>query len=388
MAAVAGSLREKLFGEYEMPNRDGRDYVETLEAAWQDYLAPREPGAPTVVSLFAGCGGSSLGYSMAGYRELLAVEWDANAVETFKLNFPGVPVWHGDIHKLSVDGCLEAAGLEPGELDVLDGSPPCQGFSTAGKRKMGDERNRLYLEYVRLLRGLRPKVLVMENVSGLVKGKMKLVFAEITRELKASGYRVSCRLMNAMYFGVPQSRQRLIWIGVREDLAVEPSHPGAEGRPPTVEEAWKDCPTEPAPRLSPKLTSVIGTIPVWGDGGDSVGAFFSTKRLAWDRPSRTLPKGNVGTRACHVHPDGDRAITEAEAKRIGSFPDGFRFVGGYRKSLARIGNSVPPLFMRSIAMHVRDLLSEADGHADQAGAGGGPPPDVGAPDPQGEPAHA
>ena len=94
-------------------------------------------------------------------------------------------------------------GLEPGELDVLDGSPPCQGFSTAGRRNMEDGRNQLFKEYVRLLRGLRPKVLVMENVSGMVKGKMKLIFAEIMRELKASGYTVSARLMNAMYYGVP-----------------------------------------------------------------------------------------------------------------------------------------------------------------------------------------
>ncbi len=194
------------------------DYPAHLEACWREHLAPREENAPTVVSLFAGCGGSSLGYSMAGFRELLAVEWDGHAVETFKLNFPGVPVWQGDIAELSVEECLRLTGLKPGELDVLDGSPPCQGFSTAGKRKMDDGRNQLFQEYVRLLRGLQPKVLVMENVSGMVKGKMKLIFVEILKELKASGYKVSARLMNAMYFGVPQSRERMIFIGVREDL--------------------------------------------------------------------------------------------------------------------------------------------------------------------------
>ena len=163
------------------------DYPAHLEAMWQRHLAPREPNAPTVISTFAGAGGSSLGYSMAGFRELLAVEWDDNAVETFKLNFPGVPVYHGDIAKLSVDECLSMAGIEPGQLDILDGSPPCQGFSTAGKRIMDDPRNQLFREFVRLLRGLRPKVFVMENVSGMVKGKMKLVFVEILKELKASG---------------------------------------------------------------------------------------------------------------------------------------------------------------------------------------------------------
>lgn len=187
------------------------DYPAHLETAWQEHLAPKSDDAPTVISIFAGCGGSSLGYSMAGLRELLAVEWDDNAVQTFRLNFPDVPVYHGDIAKLSVEECLRRTGLEPGQLDVFDGSPPCQGFSTAGKREMNDDRNQLFREYVRLLRGLQPKVFVMENVSGMVKGKMKLIFAEIMQELKASGYKVSCRLLNAMYFGVPQSRQRLIF---------------------------------------------------------------------------------------------------------------------------------------------------------------------------------
>lgn len=160
---------------------------------------------------------------MAGFRELLAVEWDDNAVQTFKLNFPDVPVYHGDISKLSVEEALRLSGLKVGELDVLDGSPPCQGFSTAGKREFGDSRNQLFREYVRLLRGLRPKVCVMENVSGMVKGKMKLIFAEVLRELKASGYRVKARLLNAMYFGVPQSRERMIFVGVRGDLTVKTS---------------------------------------------------------------------------------------------------------------------------------------------------------------------
>ena len=206
-------------------------YLEALDSAWRDHLAPRAEDAPTVISLFAGCGGSSLGYSMAGYRELLAVEWDANAVETFRLNFPDVPVYHGDIATLDVERCLSLAGIAPGELDVLDGSPPCQGFSTAGKREMSDDRNQLFHEFTRLLAGLRPRAFVMENVSGMVKGKMRLIFVEILRELKSCGYRVSARLLNAMYFGVPQSRQRLIFIGVREDLERSRAIQGPARRP-------------------------------------------------------------------------------------------------------------------------------------------------------------
>jgi DNA (cytosine-5)-methyltransferase 1 len=337
------------------------DYPAILEQAWQQHLEPKVSDAPTVISTFAGGGGSSLGYSMAGYRELLAVEWDNNAVETFKLNFPDVPVYHGDIAKLSVEECIELARLSgPGELDLLDGSPPCQGFSTAGKRILTDSRNQLFREYVRLLRGLKPKVFVMENVSGMVKGKMKLVFAEIMRELKASGYKVSARLMNAKYFYVPQSRERMIFIGVREDLGVEPGHPGAESGIITIREAWENVEIQSEPYLSPKLKGIISKIPIWGDGGDVCGQFFSTKRFAWNKPARTLLKGNIGSRACFVHPNGERAITEAEAKRCQSFPDLYTCLGGYKKSMEYIGNSVSPLFMRSIAQFIRYHILEYD----------------------------
>jgi len=179
-------------------------------------LAGKE--SPTVISTFAGCGGSSLGYHWAGFRELLAVEWDDHAVATFQENFPGVPVYHGDIGQLSVDDCLALAGIARGELDVFDGSPPCQGFSQAGKRNLEDPRNQLFAEFVRLLTGLQPRVFVMENVAGLVRGHMKQVFLEIMDCLRGAGYHVEAQLMNAKYFEVPQCRKRVIFVGVREDI--------------------------------------------------------------------------------------------------------------------------------------------------------------------------
>lgn len=342
-------------------------YSETLNAAWQAHLAPRAADAPTIVSTFAGCGGSSLGYGMAGYRELLAVEWDQNAVDTFRLNFPDVPVYHGDIAALSVEDCLGRAGIAPGELDVLDGSPPCQGFSTAGKRVIVDPRNQLFREYVRLLRGLRPRVFVMENVSGMVKGKMKLVFVEILRELKASGYRVSARLMNAMYFGVPQSRQRMIFVGVRDDLDALPSHPQARSRATDVGSALID------------VQNVIFGAAVTGMCGnrlrrcrpgqkfsDFTGSQFNWQRLAWNQPCPTIPKSASLANYCtYFHPEEDRGLTLEELKRLSGFPDSFQFAGAFVDGHNRIGNSVPPLFMRAIAEHIRDeiltprLLQEA-----------------------------
>jgi len=339
------------------------DYSAHLEACWREHLAERREDAPTVISTFAGAGGSSLGYSMAGFRELLAVEWDDNAVTTFKTNFPDVPVDHGDIAKLSIDKVFEMTGLKSGELDVFDGSPPCQGFSTAGKRIIDDPRNQLFREYVRLLRGLRPKVFVMENVSGMVKGKMKLLFVEILKELKASGYRVSARLLNAMYFGVPQSRERMIFIGVRDDLGIEPNHPKAEASKIVFKDAvlgldeFCDKPVgDIVSRYAPHHPSGKWDtdIDIYKKiKGNTAGAM----RLKWaqfDRVLGTIPKSEISLTGI-IHPSKKRYLNISELKRCGSFPDSFNMIDR-KNAIMRIGNSVPPLFMRSIATHIRQNI--------------------------------
>jgi DNA (cytosine-5)-methyltransferase 1 len=365
MKAIAAQICHELWnGEPLSRYPKTMTYPEILEAAWQDHLAPRDPDAPTVISTFAGGGGSSLGYSMAGYRELLAVEWDDNAVETFKLNFPDVPVYHGDITKLSVEECMKLAGLSgPGELDCLDGSPPCQGFSTAGKRILNDPRNQLFREYVRLLRGLKPKVFVMENVPGLVKGKMKLVFAEIMRELKASGYQVRCKKLNAMYFYVPQSRERLIFIGVRNDLGVGASHPGAESRPVTVGEALEGIESldGPLPARNTKLSECCNNM----QQGTTASQFyrknwgFNLHRLSWDKVAPTFTRGEG---ACGlIHPILPRKCVKQEYQAVMSFPRQVTFFGKEDQARERISNSVPPLLMRSIAEHIKiNILTIAE----------------------------
>ena len=325
-----------------------RSYVDILNAAWEQHLAPRAINAPTVISTFAGCGGSSLGYSMAGFRELLAVEWDQNAVDTFHLNFPEVPVYHGDIAKLSVGECLNMTRLKPGELDVFDGSPPCQGFSTVGNRQLEDPRNGLFREYVRLLRGLMPRVFVMENVSGMVKGKMKLVFAEIMRELKASGYRVSARLLDAMYFGVPQTRERMIFIGVRDDLAIAPSHPMAQLHPIAASEVF---------------AAILRGCEGWGPTDPVVIALrnddFANKWRSASKPCCTIVRSRAPI--ARFKNGSERELTADECAMFASFSPGFAWIGTQAQRVQRIGNSVPPLFMRAIAEHIRmELLPICD----------------------------
>lgn len=334
------------------------DYPAHLESMWQKAIAPRVPNAPIVISTFAGGGGSSTGYMMAGYRELLAVEWDDNAVQTLRLNYPHLDIYHGDIAKLSVEEVLRRTGLQPGELDVFDGSPPCQGFSTAGKRDFDDDRNQLFREYVRLLRGLRPKVFVMENVSGMVKGKMKLIFAEILRELKASGYKVSARLLNAMYFHVPQSRERMIFIGVREDLGIEPSHPKAESKEISVLTATSGLILDETERQylldagkKHKAYEIWDYIPQ-----GATGRFGDHYKMHPNKAARSLLKSasNVCARSA-MHWSEKRRMTTAEYKRCASFPDGYLFTA-WADAVNRIGNSVPPLFMEAIARHIRTQI--------------------------------
>lgn len=189
-----------------------------------------------VISTFSGCGGSSLGYKMAGFKVLWANEFIPAAQETYRANHPGTILDTRDIRKVEAQDILDVIGMQPGELDVFDGSPPCASFSTAGKREAGwgkvkaysDTKQRtddLFFEYVRLIEGVKPKVFVAENVSGLVKGTAKGYFLEILAALKGAGYKVTAKLLDAQWLGVPQMRQRIIFIGVRNDLKAVPAHP-------------------------------------------------------------------------------------------------------------------------------------------------------------------
>lgn len=317
-----------------------------------------------VVSLFSGCGGSSLGYTQAGCKVLLAVEYDSHAAEMYRLNFPNTKLYHGDIAELTGENTCQLAGVLPGELDILDASPPCQGFSTAGKRIFHDTRNQLFREYVRLLKHLQPKVTVMENVAGLVQGKMRLIFAECLRELKSCGYRVRARLFNTSSFGVPQARKRLIVIGVRNDLNIEPSFPKPQGPIVSIMEAIKGADVSGVPTLSKQYAEVYHRIPFGGNVSDvwKTGTHFSDCiKPHPNKPCCTLPKMQTGKGFATIcHPFEPRALSIGEAKRIQTFPDDFILTGKYSDQWARIGNSVPPLFMRQIAGHIRQYILEKE----------------------------
>lgn len=317
----------------------------------------------TYLSTFAGCGGSSLGYKWAGGKGVAAVEFDANAAATYRANFD-TPVLERDIASVTAEEILALTGLQVGELDILDGSPPCQGFSTAGSRVMTDPRNSLFKEYVRLVEGLQPKVFVMENVSGMVKGKMKFVFRDIMLALKDTGYNVKCKLLNAMYYEVPQSRERLIWIGVRGDLNKEPSFPAPVGKPITVRKALKGYENEHGTPPGGTLLQIISIMPQGAKNGSGIYShkivgkkqFFGVNRLHWDKVSPTIIK----TYQRMFHPDFNAPLSTNQAKLLASFPIEYKFNGSESDAWQRIGNCVPPRFMYHIANHIKNtILKEA-----------------------------
>lgn len=309
---------------------------------------------PTVISTFAGCGGSSLGYKWAGYEELLAIDFEKNAVETFKLNFPGVSIWQRDIATVTGREILQFCGLKKGELGILDGSPPCQGFSTSGKRQINDPRNDLFKEFSRLVTELEPQVFVMENVSGMFKGKMRGRFIEVIKTLKSLNYDVSCSRLNAKYFGVPQSRERLIFIGIRKDLGVEPEFPVSWPVVTTVGQALEGLQiTEP--RELPSRVIILRALLRCKEGETAAkhnhGMFFNWQRIAWNEVCPTITKT-----PCLFHWNENRFLTIQELKRLSSFPDDFQFIGSHRQQWARIGNAVMPKFMEAIANRIKETV--------------------------------
>lgn len=320
---------------------------------------------PTVISTFAGCGGSSLGYKWAGFKELLAIDFDKNAHETFKLNFPEVKAWHRDICTVSADEIFNACDIKKGDLDVFDGSPPCQGFSTTGKRIISDDRNNLFLEYLRLINDLNPKVFLMENVTGQIKGNFKGFFKEIINQLRATGYQVKCMLMNSMWYGVPQSRERLIYIGTREDMP-EPSFPQpTTTKPITVRQALDGLPPQKEDRpMKSWLKQACTEIKQSHNNEDvkriflkykgTTSSAFSTSRIKFDKPCYTILKSEI---ACSgfIHPVEHRYLTIDELKRLSSFPDDFKFIDR-SSAVNRIGNAVMPKFMQAIAEHIKNNI--------------------------------
>ncbi len=312
----------------------------------------------TAISSFSGCGGSSTGVKMAGGKVLIATEFIKPAIETYKANHKGTRIIGKDIRTVDWRAERKELGLKRGELDFSEGSPPCKSFSTAGtksadwgvEKKYSDNvfqrTDDLFYEEMRKIEEFMPKVFSCENVKGMVEGDSRGYFVEIMRDLKALGYNVKARVLNAAYLDVPQARERIIIVGVRNDLARKGFEPVFPRPLPYVVNVNDVLPHVMYLKSKKKgdLKYIPSSIPsptiVASDGlnsetaGFSTGGFIETKK---------------GER---------RKYTIEELKKIFTFPEDFVFTGKYEQQFERIGRSVPPVMMYHLVKTIRQQLLE------------------------------
>lgn len=365
-----------------------------------------------IIDLFAGCGGLSTGFEMAGFNILVAIEKDEWASETYRVNHPNTKVITEDITKIVNPKSLIPNGMS---IDGIIGGPPCQGFSLSGKRDPKDPRNSLFMDFVRFIKEIKPNFFMMENVPGILS--MKTASNEYVRDLilneyDKAGYNAQYKILNAAEYGVPQSRTRVIFIGIRKDIEFKPEDLYPEGflfdeKQITIDDAIMDLPqiesgqgTEEqkytrkpktdyqkwirgdneiiknhvAMRHTTRLIERFKTIKSGqsladvseehmqrkrGDASKTSGKVYSQNNM---RPFGNKPSPTIAAsfQSNFIHPHLNRNYTAREAARIQSFPDWYEFKGkrttmSWEKNLSQyqqIGNAVPPILAREIAKNI------------------------------------
>lgn len=322
-----------------------------------------------VVSLFAGGGGSSCGYRMAGGKVLAASEFIPEARNTYLANWPDVVMFPQDVRELTGAMILEAIGKGPGELDILDGSPPCSAFSVAGKREKGWGQEKaysdskqtavetLFFEYIRILKEVRPKVFVAENVAGLARGVSAGFLNEFFDAFEGAGYEVRAKILDAKWLGVPQSRPRLIFVGVRSDLwrpeFEDKTHPKPFSKAIPLSKAFAglELTDEDIAETDISRYAVYRELVKLRPGEQSK-KYFNLIEGDPNRPSGCVTASCGHLSAASVCHWDDRAYTVKEIKRIVSIPDDYELTGTYQQRVERLGRMVPPLMMKAIAENI------------------------------------
>lgn len=331
------------------------------------------------IDLFSGAGGLMRGFMNAGFAPVFSVEIWRPAIETHMLNYPNVPLLDCDIREIKNDQLEQYKGM----VDVVVGGPPCQGFSTIGKRLVKDPRNELVFEFIRFVDVIQPKVFLMENVRGLLSSDGGKIKEAIEEEFRAKGYKVQSKVLCAADYGVPQLRNRVFFIGVRTDLDIEPSFPKATHNKSTyvtVGEAIGDLVgkenTVPnhVPMKHNKIVEARISCIKEGEGIPREGLpedvahgsrsdyieneikNFSHvyRRLSRFRPATTMVPGH---NAFPLHPTENRSLTVREAARIQTFPDDVTFCGTRQDQCIQVGNAVPVLLAEKLAEHINSLLA-------------------------------
>jgi len=300
-----------------------------------------------VISLFAGCGGLDLGFKQAGFNIVWANDFDKEATQSYTLNI-GNHIVHKNIYDVNI--------TEIPDADILIGGFPCLGFTVAkGKsRELECEYNQLFKEYSRVLESKQPKYFVVENVTGIQSGEeFKDFFHNVILKSFSSsgiGYRVKYEVLTSSDFGVPQNRKRVIILGTRNDIAVEPKFPlKVIEEKLTLKDAINDLPLE----YDLTISNHIGN-----SHKVKINQYVGNRQLDWNKPSPTITgRGSrTGGAVIHPHPNRHRRLTIRECARIQSFPDNFIFKGSNGACYAQIGNAVPPIMSFFIANQFRPLF--------------------------------
>lgn len=339
-----------------------------------------EPFAPdkrlfTDIELFAGAGGLALGIEKAGFNTLGLIEFDIDAAQTLKANRSQWNVLHDDIANISPLNLEDLFGVRAGELDLLSGGAPCQSFSYAGKRLgLEDARGTLFYHFALFLQKLQPKVFLFENVRGLLTHNHGRTYQTILEIFADTGYTIQKQVLNAWNFGVAQKRERLITIGVRNDLAnvVKIDFPTPHAYRPVLRDVLRDVPSSDGAQYSAYKRGIFELVPpggywrdipediaraymksCWNMGGGRTGIL---RRLSLDEPSLTVLTSPSQKQTDRCHPLEPRPFNIRENARIQCFPDDWTFCGSVASQYKQVGNAVPVNLAYDIANEIRKGL--------------------------------
>ena len=333
-----------------------------FEVNWCDisefWSSPPESNM-TFVDLFCGCGGLSKGLEMAGLYGLCGLDWFEEAEMTYRRNF-GHPFVNGDIRLQETKDRFYRTvkdGLEGCELDLVAGGFPCQGFSMAGKRVVDDPRNSLYLELLEIVRNLRPRFVLCENVKGILSMLQGRVVEKILDDFKDAGYEMNVAVLCAADYFVPQKRERVIFIGNRTGLKnFHPKPLLSKEKYITVGQAIGDLMNHPVdvgfnhvpanhrPDMVERMKNLPEGESLYGNYGDA------WRRCPWNEPSCTIKENHGGV---NIHPKLPRVLTVREMARLQSFPDDFIFEGAKHMQQVQIGNAVPCFLGKAVGLAIR-----------------------------------
>lgn len=333
----------------------------------------------TSIELFAGAGGLALGVEKAGFNTLGLIEFDKDAADTLKKNRPNWNVINDDIANISCLDLEKYFSIKKGELDLLSGGAPCQAFSYAGKRLgLEDARGTLFYHYALFLEKLQPKMFLFENVRGLLTHDHGETYSTMLDIFTRAGYTIDKQVLNAWNYGVPQKRERLITIGIRNDLVgkTEYRFPKAHSYKPVLRDVLLDCPDGPGVPYGEKKRKIFELVPAggyWRDIDPAIAKEYMKscwdmeggrtgilRRMSLDEPSLTVLTSPSQKQTERCHPLEARPFTVRENARCQTFPDDWEFCGNVSAQYKQVGNAVPVNLAYDIAkeiVHSLDMLA-------------------------------